>query len=60
LNPKLKKKPKKNLSDLDNDGVQGPLTATSVVLTTLHAIPTDFINYWQLVEVNIKQLLSLS
>jgi hypothetical protein len=39
---------------LDNDGVQGPLTATSVVLTTLHAIPTDFINYWQLVEVKIK------
>jgi len=25
-----------------------------VVLITLHAIPTDFINYWQLVEVNIK------
>jgi hypothetical protein len=38
---------------LDNDGVQGSLTA-SVVLTTLHSIPTDFINYWQLVEVNIK------
>jgi hypothetical protein len=51
----MKRKTKENLrSDLGNDGVQGPLTATSVVLTTLHAIPTDFINYWQLVEVKIK------
>jgi hypothetical protein len=68
--PTLKKrgktKPKTKLSIVLNNSktkhVQGPSTATCIVLTTYHNISTIFISSWHWVEVNIldnRQLLAI-